>query len=141
MEEFIAKDQILKELGGDEDWEYRFVEPEPGENDKMKDTATRDRLLAEREKQFRAYEEATARWVLNPATDAEQAKVVRAERDGIASKLRDGYWVLDPYMRARSVYDRTGMLQDCGKVDFYAPLTKDELTQTSGNDAAQSDVE
>ncbi|EPE02735.1 phosphatidylinositol transfer protein csr1 [Ophiostoma piceae UAMH 11346] len=141
MEEFIARDQIIKELGGDEDWEYKFVEPEPGENDKMKDTATRDKLLAERERLFRAYEEATARWVLNPAANAEQAKAVRAERDGIASKLRDDYWVLDPYVRARSVYDRTGMLQDGGKVDFYAPFVKDEITQTNGNPTAQSDVE
>ncbi|CAK7230328.1 phosphatidylinositol transfer protein csr1 [Sporothrix bragantina] len=139
LEEFISRDQIIKELDGDEDWEYRYVEPEAGENDKIKDTAAREKLLADREHLYRAFEEATASWIVNG--DGEQAKVLRAKREDIAKQLRDQYWTLDPYIRARSLYDRTGMLCPGGKVDFYAKIKKDETTQTNGNAVAQDDVD
>ncbi|CAK7228344.1 phosphatidylinositol transfer protein csr1 [Sporothrix curviconia] len=139
MEEFISKDQIIKELDGDEDWEYRYIEPEAGENDKMKDTATRDRLLADRQHLYRAFEDATAQWIVN--SDNGQTKALRAKREDIAKQMREHYWTLDPYVRARSLYDRTGMLCPDGTVDFYAKIKKDETTQTNGNAVAQDDVD
>ena len=117
VEEFIPSKNITKELDGEEDWEYKYVEPVPGENDKMKDIDTRDRLLAEREQQYRDFEMATIRWIEKP--DGEKGQEYKAEREAVASKLNKGYWILDPYVRARSLYDRTGVIQAGGKVDFY----------------------
>ena len=48
LEKFIPPNQIMKELGGAEDWEYEYVEVKEGENNKMEDTATRDKLISER---------------------------------------------------------------------------------------------
>lgn len=106
VEEFIPKSRILKEFDGDEDWTFEYVEPVPGENDKMKDEATRDGLLAAREQLYKAYEDATLRWIKDPEDSS-----VKAERNSIAAKLRADYWNLDPYLRARSVYDRTRWIQ------------------------------
>ena len=39
----------MKELGGDEDWEYKYVEPIPGENENFKDEAPRIKLEEEKE--------------------------------------------------------------------------------------------
>ena len=139
MEEFISKDQIIKELDGDEDWTYTYLEPERGENDKMKDTATRDKLLADRQQLYQAFSDATARWITT--SDEGQIKALRAKREDIAKQLREQYWTLDPYVRARSLYDRTGMLRPDGTVDFYAEIKKDEITQTNGNAVAQDDVD
>ncbi|CAK7266718.1 phosphatidylinositol transfer protein csr1 [Sporothrix epigloea] len=139
MEEFINKDQIIKDLDGDEDWDYKYIEPEAGENDKMKDTVTRDKLLTERGHLYRAFEDATAQWVLN--SDDGQTKTLCAKREEVATQLREQYWTLDPYIRARSFYDRTGMLRPDGTVDFYAKIKKDDATQTGGNEVAQSDVD
>ncbi|OAA59649.1 cral trio domain containing protein [Niveomyces insectorum RCEF 264] len=136
MEQFIDRDKIIKELDGDENWEYRYVEPEPGENNAMRDTATRDKLLAEREQLYRAFEAATARWV--HTQDGEKAQAIKTQRDEIAQQLNSGYWTLDPYVRARSLYDRVGMLQPGGTVNFYPVIEKDEATQTNGNAAAQA---
>jgi hypothetical protein len=113
VEEFIPRKNIMKELDGEEAWEYKYVEPIPGENDKMKDTETRDRLLAERGQLYRDFEEATMKWIQNPEGGA------KAEREAIAAKLRTGYWVLDPYVRARSLYDRTGVIKEGGVLDYY----------------------
>ena len=105
LEKFIAPENLIKELGGDEDWEYKYEEPVAGENDLMKDTETRDRILKERRAIADQYEAATREWVDN-ATDE-----VRAKRKDLAEQLRVNYWQLDPYVRARSLYDRQGNFQ------------------------------
>lgn len=137
VEEYIDLKRIPKELDGEEDWEYKYVEPSPGENDRMKDTDTRDRMLAEREQQYRDFEEATIRWIQKP--DGDEAAKVKAEREAVASKLSTGYWTLDPYVRARSLYDRTGVLTDGGKVDFY-PVAH-QVAQAEGGPTAPATVE
>jgi len=49
LEEFIPRSQILKELGGDEDWEYNYIEPVEGEDDLLNDTTRLEKLQAERD--------------------------------------------------------------------------------------------
>ncbi|EFX03614.1 cral trio domain containing protein [Grosmannia clavigera kw1407] len=130
MEQFIEKDQILKELDGGDDWEYKFVEPTPGDDDRISDTATRDQLLAKREQLYRQYEVATGEWIMNP--EGEKAKALKAERDDIANRMRVDYWKVDPYLRARSLYDRIGLLLPNGDVNRSLHLGIDETTQTPG---------
>ena len=136
LEQFIEPGQILKELGGDEDWEYQYVEPIPGENGKMKDTETRDRLLQSREEVVKQFEAATIEWIQHPGGD--EGKVNKARRDKIAAELREGYWTLDPYLRARSLYDRIGVIQPDGKTNWdnaRAPTANMQLApETSADD-------
>ncbi|TLS24583.1 hypothetical protein PpBr36_08271 [Pyricularia pennisetigena] len=116
LQEYVSLDKVPVEMEGKEQWEYKYTEPIPGENDRMKDTATRDRLLAERSKLYSAFEEATLKMMRNPTDQA-----VRKERSELASTLRSQYWQLDPYIRARSWYDRTGVLCENGTVNYYPP--------------------
>ncbi|ENH65063.1 CRAL-TRIO domain-containing protein C3H8.02 [Fusarium oxysporum f. sp. cubense race 1] len=118
LEEFIAPDHLIKELEGDENWEYKYIEPIAGENDKMKDTHTRDRLLTDREELVKKFEHTTREWIRHP--DGEQGKQLKAEREKIAKLLREDYWNLDPYIRARTLYDRQGAIQSDGKTDWYS---------------------
>lgn len=78
----------------------------------MKDFTTRDKLLQERAAIVAEYEDATKGWIAS----VEAGEKRRAD---LAEKLRKGYWVLDPYVRARSIYDRTGLIREGGKVCFY----------------------
>jgi hypothetical protein len=119
MEEYVPKSHILKDLGGDEDWTYQYIEPAPGENDAMKDIDTRDRLLADRKKIVKDYENATLDWIRGRGESAE----IKTKRNEIANSLRDDYWRLDPYVRARSYYDRVGMLNSGGRLQFYPEKT------------------
>lgn len=118
MSEFITPNRIPKELDGEDPWEYHYVEPVVGENPKLKDTETRDRLLEEREALYDEYEQKTLQWLREK--DAEKRTGIKAERTEIATKLKDEYWVLDPYVRARSLYDRVGILNEGGKLDYYS---------------------
>ncbi|OAA74860.1 CRAL/TRIO domain protein [Akanthomyces lecanii RCEF 1005] len=122
----IAPDRLIKELGGDLDWEYKYVEPVEGENDIMKDTATRDRLQAERQEIANRFEAATRKWV--EASTPE----INAERASLAKELCVNYWKLDPYIRARSLYDRNGNMRGGKKVAWY----EDEKAAAAAEDKA-----
>lgn len=118
LAKFVPRDQIPADLGGDEDWVYKFPEPVPGENDAMKDVAARERIEQERKGVVDRYEKAILQWV-KAGTKEESMQQGRAERDAIADELRRNYWVLDPYVRARTLYDRMGVINPGGQLAFY----------------------
>jgi len=124
MEEFIERGHITKDMGGSEDWSYQYIEPVAGENSKMKETETKEKLLAERAKIVNDYEESTIDWIDHSGgADVSQ---IKERRHKLALALKEDYWRMDPYVRARSIYDRFGMIQPGGKLEFYprtAPIT------------------
>ncbi len=134
MGAYVPRTQIISELGGAEDWTYQYIEPVPGENDSMKDTATRDKLLLAREEIVKEYEKATLEWI--HATG--EVEAVKKRRNEIAGKLKTDYWGLDPYIRARSYYDRVGMINPGGKIQFYpAKEEKTIIPQTEPAEVAE----
>ncbi|KAJ5100109.1 hypothetical protein N7532_007110 [Penicillium argentinense] len=120
LEKFISRDQIVKELGGAEDWEYEYIEPEENENATMEDTTTRDALIRERQQIGEEFLGATSDWI-EAAKSKDNTKVQSAasQRAYLAERLRVNYWKLDPYVRARLCLDRMRVIQKDGKVDFY----------------------
>ena len=123
---YIPAEHLITELGGSDPWSYSYVEPVAGENKMMSETATRDKLLGERAEVVREFEAATIQW-LKSGVGEESNKEVVSKRDSIAEKLRTGYWTLDPYVRARSYYDRTGVIKAGGKVSFYNVEEKKDI--------------
>lgn len=126
LSEFVPKLQIIKELGGDEAWEYKYIEPTADENASMTDTAGKEKLLQERQAAVTEYEARTFDWIHGQDTNA--------RREQIAQQLRDNYWRLDPIIRARSLYDRTGMIGINGKLNYYPSQTlkRDNLLANAG---------
>lgn len=148
LEEFIPRNHIPKDLGGDEDFTYEYIEPDLNENAQMEDTAKRDELLAERDSIILNFHDATLSWI-SAATknDAEKSAESKKQRGELVGQLSDAYWKLDPYLRARCLYDRQGVIKPNGKIDFYpnkesntngavapAETKKDELPQPSEDD-------
>jgi hypothetical protein len=116
LSQFIDKSKIVKELGGPVEFEYKYVEPAADENKCMADTATRDRLQSQRSETVKQFEQKTLEWIhahekSSTASQEEKDRIAR-ERHEIAHALRENYWQLDPYVRSRSLYDRTGLLKD-----------------------------
>lgn len=108
---FIPRERISKELGGDEDFTYSYPEPQPDENAQMADTASRDKFLDERRELQKSYESETLAWA--HGEDSGEG------RNRLAQRLAENYWRLDPYVRANSMYDRSGVIGKEGKLDFY----------------------
>ena len=133
LEKFIARDCIVKELGGDDPYAYGYPEPAPDEDAAMADSATRDRLQQERAGIVEEFEAATREWVEGPSSSEQ----LRSRRDEIADQLKTGYWKLDPYVRARCLLDRTGVIGKDGRIDFYPsqsaePASKEALSAEKG---------
>ena len=115
LEQLIPRERIPKELGGEEDWEYEYIEPKPHENDRLYNTASRNTIFAERKKLGEDLFSVTTECISNPQDD-----LLKSRRDDVIKQLRDNYWELDPYVRSRTIHDRTGVIQEGGKVDSYA---------------------
>ncbi|KAK2861285.1 hypothetical protein FQN49_004354 [Arthroderma sp. PD_2] len=107
LEALIPRSNILKELGGDDDYEYKYVEPIGGENERLKETTRRDELLKTRMEIAAEFQNATLSWASSKSTGETDISKTREE---LADKLRTNYWQLDPYVRAKSMYDRLGAL-------------------------------
>ncbi|KAJ6121220.1 hypothetical protein N7523_005500 [Penicillium sp. IBT 18751x] len=124
LEKFIARDQLLEEMGGAEKWKYEYIEPEENENAIMEDTTTRDALVRERQQIGEEFLAATSEWN-DAAKSKDNSKVQSAEsrRAYLAERLRVNHWKLDPYARARLCLDRMGVIQKDGKIDFYPHKT------------------
>lgn len=121
LDKFISRDQIPRELAGDEDWEYKYIEPAENENETMEDTATRDSLMYERMMIGLRMFAATAAWISatsfsQTTPDTAAVDELKARRDGIVEDFRQNYWKLDPFIRARAIIDRTGVLKSDGTV-------------------------
>lgn len=126
LEAFIPPSRITKELEGDEQWEYKYAEVEEGENSKMEDTETRDKLVAERQTLAKDIQDVTIEWIqASLKKETEAASAAKEKRQGLVEKLRTQYWQLDPYVRARSLYDRLNIVQGDGKIEFYPGAKSD----------------
>ncbi|KFY65480.1 hypothetical protein V496_02537 [Pseudogymnoascus sp. VKM F-4515 (FW-2607)] len=113
LEKFISRERIVKELGGNDEWTYKYSEPSLDENDIMNDTATRDVLLTERQKLADDLLLATSAWIAaTTAKDDAEIAIYKEQRAANIKRLHSNYWQLDPYLRARTVLDRTGALKD-----------------------------
>lgn len=115
LETFLPSSEIIKELGGPRDWEYTYIEPSKDENKLMKDTKTRDAILAGRNKLYDQYEHLTRAFALNQLDEAG-----KRQREETAKELERNYWTLDPYVRAKTHYDRVGYLEADGKYNPHA---------------------
>lgn len=139
LEKFIAQDQIVEEVGGNEKWTYEYVEPAPNENEKMNDTTTRDALRLERQTIGDEFLTATSAWIdASKSKDPLKLQSSESERAYLAERLRVNHWRLDPYTRARTYLDRTRVIQEGGKIDFYP---KDTAVQGEGEKIKTMDVE
>lgn len=129
LNKFIAPEQLLKNIGGQEEWTYEYIEPNENENDMMKDTTTRDALQKERRQIGEEFLTATSEWI-EAAKSKDQSKIQAAEsqRAYQAERLRVNYWKLDPYVRARMCLDREGVIQAGGKIVYYPKDVPSEKT-------------
>lgn len=94
----------------------------------MKDYATRDTLLAERQSIGEEFLSATSRWIeasragspsSSPSSSPTDLEEAIAHREEVIEQIRLNYWDLDPYVRARNNLDRTGVIQEGGVIDMY----------------------
>lgn len=111
LEEYMARENIPKFLGGDDDFEFRYPEPEPDENIGQTRRAACVELLAERMRTTAEFERITQELILATREGAYNTPDIKLRRAKCVDKLRIQFWRLDPLVRARSFYDRWGIIR------------------------------
>src|SRR6266513_230036 len=89
LEEFIPRSRILKELGGDDDFVYRYVEQEPDDNIKQQDRVKRDALMTARSRHVEEFQDATFILDMHRRPSDDEHTLARKHREQLASQLRD----------------------------------------------------
>ncbi|KAF9189506.1 hypothetical protein BGZ51_009485 [Haplosporangium sp. Z 767] len=109
LTEIIDPDHLpVKYEGGKDQYEYQYIPVVEGENDRMKDTETKERLLEEWKAIMWKFEALTREWIACKKTEgARPEDVIEAERLALTKDLRVAYYKLDPYIRARNLYHRS----------------------------------
>ncbi|KAL2130258.1 hypothetical protein VTI74DRAFT_6697 [Chaetomium olivicolor] len=115
---FIAQENLQTCYGGKDNWEYKYIGPVEGENERMQSEKKED-VEAERNELIRQFEQLSLEWakVKPGSADAKQKATERCE---LAERLRESDWKLDPYVRARTYYHRAGVIGALGAVDYKA---------------------
>ncbi|KAJ8125772.1 hypothetical protein O1611_g7868 [Lasiodiplodia mahajangana] len=108
---FISEENLQTCFGGNDAWEYEYVEPVEGENAKLDDEEKKAEIEREREKLIREFELETIEWASLP-TDRSSGEEKPSRRIEIVDQLSENYWRLDPYIRARTYFHRIGMARD-----------------------------
>ncbi|KAF9944018.1 hypothetical protein BGZ70_005147, partial [Mortierella alpina] len=111
LTDIIDADKLpVKYDGGKDQYTYKYIPVAAGENDRMKDTETKERLLEEWKAIMWKFEALTREWIackkpetVNPRSE----EVIEEERLNVTKDLRVAYFKLDPYIRARNLYHRS----------------------------------
>jgi hypothetical protein len=116
---FIPKCNLQKSYGGDDPWEYKYVEPVPNENERMQSEEKKTKIQIERQELIDQFTRLTTEWITSN-NDSEVGAETSAKRDELAQLLQLNYWKLDPYVRSSTYYHRVGAVNRVGGVDFKA---------------------
>lgn len=112
LENFIDKKYIPLDLGGLDDYHPTYIPPTKENSAKKPKDATYEKLVAEREQLTLLFLETTLAWI-NAKTPEESTKLLNAKIQlGAESGLN--YIALDPYIRSRGFFDRSGCIGELG---------------------------
>lgn len=96
----------------------------------MQDSTAKETIKGERSELIKSYESETLNWI--SGEDAGEG------RTRLAQRIAENYWKLDPYVRARSLYDRSGVIGEGGKLNFY-PSSNTTTAAAGGADHGDLD--
>ncbi|KAF9099036.1 hypothetical protein BGX27_000671 [Mortierella sp. AM989] len=110
--EFIPAKQLIDNYKvGLDRFKYSYPRAQPGENKRMEDTETKERLIKEWKDTFWRFEALTREWIKagTPAAGptARLEDEIERERNQCARELRVAFFKMDPYIRSRNMFHRT----------------------------------
>jgi hypothetical protein len=112
--EFISANSLISSLGGDDMWEYEYIPRSEDEDYRLHDDVTRQHKLAARRTLETHFDNISNQWIRDP--DDEQ---LHREREKLKAKLREAQLDLDPYIRSRTYYHRTGVINEDGTCTWH----------------------
>lgn len=107
LEKWISKDQLMADIGGDDSYEWNYLEPNAKDNGLKEENSEKlAEIKQERAKLFEEFTAKTVEWI--ESRTHEESKSLHQERLSISKKLSENYKIYDGLIRNRSIYDRLG---------------------------------
>ncbi|PWY97904.1 hypothetical protein BCV70DRAFT_42950 [Testicularia cyperi] len=132
LADYVPLSKLRKGMGGTMDWEWDYIEPQPGENDIQNDKKSRDKVLAEHKKLTDEFEEVTRKWIQSSSDDDDKDSSYR--REVLGKQIRLKVYQMSPFVRAKNVYQRSGILKDDGSFTWEYPQTNGKPQEQTVND-------
>lgn len=107
---FIPLEYIEKEHGGSSDFEYEYIKPSAEDSIKTRDTEALKQYEEQFEELSNKFVDATIQWI--SSSDKESNDGAQKLKKQISDEMIDLYWKYDQNLRARSILDRNGVLDD-----------------------------
>lgn len=112
LEIFIDRQYIPESLGGDDQYQPKYIPPTAENSAKLPKDEKYSSLLAEREKLMLAFIESTISWI--KAKTIDESTTYLNYKIQLGGELAKNYKALDPYVRYRGAFDRDGSLGEIG---------------------------
>lgn len=109
LSEYIPLEFVTRNLGGNNPSEYKFIEPDLTENDFMNDSKKKAEVIAIRNNLREKFIDQTTHWI--KSTNEAENEVNKKKKIEIADDLYTNFWEVDPYVRAKTVFDRNGFIK------------------------------
>jgi hypothetical protein len=125
LERHIPRENIIARIGGADEWEYTYIEPSEDDDALLSQTEKREEILQDRREIAGRLLAATQAWISHlERGEKEEAAIQQKLRGHSIEALAANYWKLDPYIRSRTLMDRSGVLKPDGTVDRYPERKK-----------------
>ncbi|KAJ2609208.1 phosphatidylinositol transfer protein csr1 [Coemansia sp. RSA 1365] len=117
---YIDPEHLISEIGGHKQFEYKYKLPSSTENKLMADTKAREAVEADFVHAVNEYEATTRKLLESVAGNSDEAilSLDAFGRDKARDVLRKSTIALDPYVRARTLYHRLGVISPDHTVSF-----------------------
>lgn len=135
----VPETRMIKYCGGVVESEFDFVDPQPGENDIMNDTATKQKLQDRHHRLTDQFEKVTREWCASGGKDEK----LDEQRQVLIKKLRLSQFELEPYTRGLTAYHRNGTLpmESPGIATFDYTIGGETTRQIMGKTTCRKSIE
>lgn len=110
LEKLIPREHIPWWMGGDDNFDYSYPEPTTNEDWLMNNSEARSKLLDERAKASIRFDDATRELIDATRHGNPDIEDIKNRRIECVEEARKFFWMLDPFVRSRTIYDRWGMI-------------------------------
>lgn len=140
LQDHIDARHLLSNLGGSNAWKWNYTPVVKDENKLMKSSAEERKIeMEKRKKLIHLYSEYTRQWAAESNQHMElKDDLILPEDPSVSARLRAfvthhlrvQYFVLDPYIRGRSIYHRQGRVIGNGLITFTYPQLSSESSSS-----------
>lgn len=133
LAELVPASKIRKGMGGTMEWDWDYIEPQAGENDHMKDTKSRQKIEKEMKQLTDEFERLTQEWFETTQNDKENQDLAY-RREVLSKQIRLKNYQLQPFVRAKNIYQRAKIITYDGTITWKYPQTNGKTNTQVVND-------